>query len=122
MKSKDVKMISLADTIGNSTPNSIYSIYINVDKHFPSLDVGLHLHSEPKDSYSKIKAAWDAGCNRFDVAIGGFGGCPFAQNKLVGNIATENIFNFLADNNIKHALDLLAFEYACNQAKDIFHY
>jgi hydroxymethylglutaryl-CoA lyase len=117
IKSRDVKIISLADTIGNSTSDSICSIYNNVNKHFPSLDVGLHLHSEPKDTYNKIKAAWDAGCNRFDVAIGGYGGCPFAQN-----ISTEKIFNFLANNNIKHSLDLLAFEYACNQAKDIFQY
>ena len=118
--SRDVGFISLADTMGNSTVESISAIYSIVSKEFPDLDVGVHLHAEPIDTYSKIQSAWNAGCNRFDTAIGGYGGCPFASNKLIGNIATEKILNFIADNKIEHSLDLLAFENACNQAKDIF--
>ena len=118
--SRDVGFISLADTMGNSTVESISAIYSVVSKEFPDLDVGVHLHAEPIDTYSKIQSAWNAGCNRFDTAIGGYGGCPFASNKLIGNIATEKMLNFIADNKIEHSLDLLAFENACNQAKDIF--
>ena len=71
-------------------------------------------------SYNKIESAWNVGCDRFDVAINGYGGCPFAQNKLIGNIATEHMLNFVADKNINHSLNLLAFENAYNQAKEIF--
>ena len=114
-------MISLADTLGNSTKESITAIYNHVIKTHPLLDVGLHLHSSPIDSYKKIESAWNVGCRRFDVAVNGYGGCPFAQNKLVGNIATEHILNFLAKNQISHSFNLLAFENACNQAQDVFN-
>jgi len=120
IQNKGVNMISLADTIGTSNVSSIKSVYQSVNMNFSSLDVGVHLHSMPSESYGKIKSAWDVGCRRFDVAINGYGGCPFAQNKLIGNIATEHMLNFLADQNINHSLNLLAFENAYNQAKDIF--
>ena len=124
MKEKGVNIISLADTIGNSSVESIQSVYSDAIYNFPELDIGLHLHSTPDETYKKIQSAWNAGCRRFDVAINGYGGCPFAQDKLVGNIATETLLNFSAHNKIKHSLDLLAFENACNQAKDVFtrHY
>ncbi len=121
IEEKGIQMISLADTIGNSSIDSIQSIYSNSSNNFPHLDIGLHLHSERDKVYNKIQSAWNAGCKRFDVAINGYGGCPFAQNKLVGNIPSEELLNFLANNNIKHSLDLLAFESAFNQAKFLFN-
>ena len=121
IQNKDVKMVSLADTIGNSNVELIQSIYIHSTQNFPDLDIGLHLHSTPEETSKKIKSAWDSGCRRFDVAINGYGGCPFAQNELVGNISTQKMINFLANNKIQHSLNLLALESACNYAKDIFN-
>ena len=121
VQKKGIKMISLADTIGASTTSLIKSIYQSVNISFSELDVGVHLHSIPSESYAKIEAAWDAGCKRFDVAVSGYGGCPFAQNHLIGNIATEHILNFSANKDIQHNLNLLAFESAYNQARDIFN-
>ena len=120
IKEKGIKLVSLADTIGNSTIDSIQDIYIDAHSNFSELDIGLHLHSSPDFAYNKIQAAWDAGCDRFDVAISGYGGCPFAQDELIGNIPTEKLITFLADKNINHSLDLLAFENAYNQSRDIF--
>ena len=120
IQQKGINIVSLADTIGNSNPESINNIYIEAYKNFPSLDIGLHLHSRPESIYDKLYAAWDAGCRRFDVAISGYGGCPFAQDELVGNIPTEKLLTFLANNKISHSLDLLAFENAYNKSLDIF--
>jgi hydroxymethylglutaryl-CoA lyase len=120
MKDKGITMVSLADTIGNSTEQSIYDLYKESNSSF-NLDIGLHLHSKPSDVSLKIDSAWNAGCRRFDVAINGHGGCPFAQNELVGNIPTEMLLNFLFSKNINHSIDMLAFESACNQAKKTFN-
>jgi len=117
---KGVRIISLADTIGNSNVDSIKTTYTNIGNFFPHLDIGLHLHSHPDNAYKKISAAWSAGCRRFDTTISGHGGCPFAQDKLIGNISTESLLNFLANKKIKHSLDLLAFENAYNKSLSIF--
>ena len=121
IEEKCIKMISLADTIGSATPKLVSSVFNTVIQNFNSLDIGLHLHSTPDETYEKISQAWDAGCNRFDVAIGGYGGCPFAQNDLIGNLSTEKFVNFLTKKKINHSLDLYAFENACNYAKKIFN-
>jgi hydroxymethylglutaryl-CoA lyase len=82
--------ISLADTVGLATPDQIADTVGEVlDAVDPRLEVGVHLHAQPKDAPARVAAAYRAGCRRFDMAIGGFGGCPFAQDALVGNIATE---------------------------------
>ena len=120
IQQKGISLVSLADTIGNSTTDSIQDIYGDAKSAFSELDIGLHLHSSPDFAYNKIQAAWDAGCERFDVAISGYGGCPFAQDDLVGNMPTEKLITFLADQQINHSLDLLAFENAYNQSRDIF--
>ncbi len=92
----DVRIISLADTVGVSSAEKIASIVKPVFAEFGDLEIGLHLHSRPDTSEEKILAAYDAGCRRFDSAIGGLGGCPFAQDELVGNIATESVLRALA--------------------------
>jgi len=82
--------ISLADTVGLATPQQVSrlvaAVFDSVDER---VEIGVHLHARPEDGPAKIAAAYNAGCRRFDMALGGFGGCPFAQDALVGNIATE---------------------------------
>lgn len=96
-----VKIISLADTIGVSTPEQITYLFSELAKQFPSLELGAHLHSNPRTAREKIESAFQAGCKRFDGALKGFGGCPMAKDELVGNLATETILNYLQE---KHAV------------------
>ena len=85
-----ITQISLADTVGLATPQQVSRLVAAVlDCVDPSIEIGIHLHARPDDAPAKIAAAFNAGCRRFDTALGGFGGCPFAQDALVGNIATE---------------------------------
>jgi len=91
----DLQAISLADTVGLATPQQIADIVGPVIERFDNLQIGVHLHSRPDDAVAKVLAAYDAGCRRFDSAIGGLGGCPFAQDVLVGNIATERVLEAL---------------------------
>ncbi len=83
--------ISLADTIGVAGNENITYLFSNLTSAYTNIEFGVHLHSNPGTSYQKIEAAYDAGCRRFDGALNGYGGCPFAEDKLVGNIATERI-------------------------------
>ena len=84
-----IRSVSLADTVGMAGPDLIRSVFESVTSEYPDRDIGVHLHSAPAQAESKVLAAYDAGCRRFDSAIGGLGGCPFAQDALVGNIPTE---------------------------------
>jgi hydroxymethylglutaryl-CoA lyase len=96
---QNVHTISLADTVGVASPTQIREVVSAVMSKFDYLDIGVHLHSRPDEAAAKILAAYDAGCRRFDSAIGGLGGCPFAQDALVGNIATEKVIEVLAARN-----------------------
>ncbi len=91
----DVQAISLADTVGLATPELIASVVGPVLAKFDGVEIGVHLHSRPDHAAAKVLAAYDAGCRRFDSAIGGLGGCPFAQDVLVGNIPTETLLQAL---------------------------
>ncbi len=84
-----VKQISLADTVGLATPKQVADVVSDVMAVHDNIEIGVHLHARPDNAAAKVKAAYEAGCRRFDTAIGGLGGCPFAQDALVGNIATE---------------------------------
>lgn len=86
-----IRSISLADTVGIADAPLIQKVVSIALKAQPDCEIGVHLHSTPADAADKILSAYDAGCRRFDSAIGGLGGCPFAQNSLVGNIPTENV-------------------------------
>jgi len=86
-----IRQISLADTVGLATPAQIAEIVAQVKATHQKCEIGVHLHARPKEAGKKIHAAYDAGCRRFDSAIGGLGGCPFAQDDLVGNIPTETL-------------------------------
>ena len=96
LESSGIKMISLADTVGLATPGQIQALVSAVIDKFGYLEIGAHLHSRPEAAAEKVLAAYAAGCRRFDSAIGGLGGCPFAQDALVGNIPTEKLLEALA--------------------------
>ena len=102
-KCRDIREISLADTVGAAAATKIADVVHAVTDKYqsPRLEIGVHLHSRPESAAEKILAAFDAGCRRFDSAIGGLGGCPFAQDLLVGNIATETILATLAQRGIQ---------------------
>ncbi|WP_316768232.1 hydroxymethylglutaryl-CoA lyase [Pedobacter frigiditerrae] len=92
---RGVKILSLADTTGVSTPEKIELILPALIKKFNQIEVGIHLHSTPFTRLEKIEAAYNAGCTRFDSALKGFGGCPMASDDLTGNMATEDLISFL---------------------------
>src|SRR5215467_1317761 len=91
LEASGIKMISLADTVGLAAPEQVHALVSAVTDKFGYLEIGVHLHSRPNQARDKIVAAYDAGCRRFDSALGGLGGCPFAQDMLVGNIPTETL-------------------------------
>ena len=100
LESESIHAISLADTVGMATPEQIREVVSAVLAKYGYLEIGVHLHSRPEYAVEKILAAYDAGCRRFDSAIGGLGGCPFAQDALVGNIPTEKVLEALAQRNV----------------------
>ncbi|HAC24425.1 MAG TPA: hydroxymethylglutaryl-CoA lyase [Cytophagales bacterium] len=91
-----VSIISLADTIGVSRPDQIKKLFSQATAAFPAIEFGAHLHSAPATALEKIEAVYNSGCQRFDGALKGFGGCPMAEDELVGNLATEVIIDFLS--------------------------
>ena len=96
-----IQSVSLADTVGMAGPDLIQSVFESVTSEYPDRDVGVHLHSAPGQAETKILAAYDAGCRRFDSAVGGLGGCPFAQDGLVGNISTESLLAALKQRGVE---------------------
>lgn len=106
------EVIALSDTIGNASANLVNEVFTETLAQAPKALIGAHLHAGPLDAKSKIQAAWDAGCRRFDGALGGVGGCPMAQDDLIGNLPTERLVEFLK---IKAGLQLN--ERAWNQAQ-----
>src|SRR6516164_6109819 len=95
----DLQAISLADTVGLATPQELAEDVGPVLERFDGVEIGVHLHSRPGEAVDKVLAAYDAGCRRFDSAVGGLGGCPFAQDVLVGNVPTEKVLQALAQRN-----------------------
>src|SRR5213076_3334374 len=91
----EIRSISLADTVGAATSHLISRVVQSVKGEYVNYDIGVHLHCTHNDALAKVLAAYDAGCRRIDSAIGGLGGCPFAQDVLVGNIATERVIEAL---------------------------
>ena len=95
LESYDIRTVSLADTIGLAQPEEIRELVASVMAKYDYLEIGVHLHSRPEQAAAKIGAAYEAGCRRFDSVIGGLGGCPFAQDALVGNLPTETVVETL---------------------------
>lgn len=113
-------VISISDTVGAATPEEITSLFTTVLEQFPTLEIGAHLHAKPSASLKTIEAAFKAGCKRFDGAIRGFGGCPMADDALVGNLATETIHEYLLRQGLKTGLHPEEFAKAIALADEIF--
>jgi hydroxymethylglutaryl-CoA lyase len=96
-----IRTISLADTVGVAGPDLIRRVVQSITNQYPDYDIGVHLHSAPGEAAAKVLAAYDSGCRRIDSAIGGLGGCPFAQDALVGNIPTESVIAALQERGIE---------------------
>jgi len=115
-----IKTIAMADTVGVAKPATIEYIYKNLVPEFKDVHIGAHFHSAPDKWEEKIQTAYDNGCLRFDSALKGIGGCPMAEDELVGNIATENIITWCNNNNISLHIDKQAFSEAWQIANRIF--
>ena len=117
-----VKIVSLSDTIGSSTPEVIEYLFSSLIPKYPQIEFGAHLHTTPTTWKEKVDAAFKAGCHRFDGAIMGFGGCPMAKDELTGNMPTEKLLSYFtaekADTNIKP----MSFESAYNVAMNVFNH
>lgn len=115
-----VKIISLSDTIGSSTPAVIKYLYSNLIPKYPNIEFGAHIHTTPESWYEKVDAAFKAGCNRFDGAIKGYGGCPMAKDELTGNMPTEKLISYFTSQKVNTGIKPMSFESAYNQALKIF--
>ena len=115
-----VKIISLSDTIGTSTPETISYLYSNLIPKYIDVEFGAHLHTTPETCYQKIDAAYRSGCLRFDGAIKGFGGCPMAKDDLTGNMPMEKIISYFSAKKIPLTINPLSFESAYNHALKVF--
>lgn len=116
-----VKIIALSDTIGVSNRENISYLFSNIIPEFKNVEIGAHLHSTKEKAQEKIDAAFKSGCQRFDVAIHGFGGCPMAKDDLTGNLATEDLEFYFKQNNIHLNLNENALEKAYNESWGIFN-
>jgi hydroxymethylglutaryl-CoA lyase len=96
-----IRSISVADTVGVAGPDLIRRVVQSITNQYADYDIGVHLHSAPGEAATKVLVAYDAGCRRIDSAIGGLGGCPFAQDALVGNIPTESVISALQERGIE---------------------
>lgn len=119
LKDIGVRTISLADTVGTATPEAVGKLYAAVKDCVAGVELGVHLHSRPEGMAEKVMSAYNAGCRRFDSALTGLGGCPFAGDELVGNIATETVVRTLSEHGIDCGLDLSALSPALAQAAEI---
>jgi hydroxymethylglutaryl-CoA lyase len=100
LKDLRIATVSLADTVGTATPAQVGELFARVKDHVAGIELGVHLHSRPETAAEKILAAYDAGCRRFDSALTGLGGCPFAADELVGNIPTETLLDALSSRGV----------------------
>jgi len=115
-----VKILSLSDTIGSSTPAVISHLFSNLIPTYPTIEFGAHLHTSPSLWHEKVHAAFHAGCKRFDGAIKGYGGCPMAKDELTGNMPTEKLISYFTEQKVVTGIKPMSFESAYNQALKIF--
>jgi hydroxymethylglutaryl-CoA lyase len=115
-----VKILSLSDTIGSSTPDVISHLFSNLIPTYPAIEFGAHLHTSPSLWHEKVHAAFHAGCKRFDGAIKGYGGCPMAKDELTGNMPTEKLISYFTEQKVVTGIKPMSFESAYNQVLKIF--
>ncbi|CAL2086188.1 hydroxymethylglutaryl-CoA lyase [Tenacibaculum sp. 190524A05c] len=116
-----VKIVSLSDTIGSSTPEVIDYLFSSLIPKYPKIEFGAHLHTTPDKWFEKVDSAFKAGCRRFDGAIKGYGGCPMAKDELTGNMPTEKMLSYFTTNKINTNTKPLSFESAYNKALEVFN-
>lgn len=120
LASMGVKILSLSDTVGSSTPDVITYLFSNLIPKYPHIEFGAHLHTTPDKWHEKVDAAYKAGCVRFDGAIQGFGGCPMAKDDLTGNMPTEKLLSYFTAQKADTNASPMSFESAYNEATKIF--
>jgi hydroxymethylglutaryl-CoA lyase len=119
LKDLGVKTVSLADTVGTASPKDVAALYGAMAKSVSGIEIGLHLHSRPERASEKVFAAYEAGCRRFDGALTGLGGCPFAGDELVGNIPTESVVGALSAKGVSSGIDGKSLEMACAMTSEL---
>ena len=117
-----VKILSLSDTIGSSTPEVIDYLFSNLIPAYSEIEFGAHLHTTPDKWHEKVNAAFNAGCNRFDGAIKGYGGCPMAKDELTGNMPTEKLLSYFTQQKAETNIKPMSFESAYNKALEVFNF
>lgn len=119
--SMGLEIISVSDTVGVASPQLIDKVYSALVFNYPKVEFGAHLHTEPHNWIEKVEAAYRQGCRRFDGALKGYGGCPMAQNNLVGNMPTEHLIRFFKEERSDFFIDDEAFKYALDLSSDVFN-
>ena len=115
-----VKILSLSDTVGSSTPEVIQYLFSHLIPKYPKIEFGAHLHTTPDKWFEKIDAAYNSGCRRFDGAIQGFGGCPMAKDVLTGNMPTEKLVSYFTSKKENTNISAMSFESSYNEASKLF--
>jgi hydroxymethylglutaryl-CoA lyase len=113
LKDTGVRTVSLADTVGSASPQEVAAVYSAVKDCVAGVEIGVHLHSRPEEAAGKVLAAYAVGCRRFDGALTGLGGCPFAGDHLVGNVPTETVLAALAARGVATGIDAKSLAIAC---------
>ena len=116
-----VKILSLSDTVGTSTPDIINYLFSELIPKYNNIEFGAHLHTTPSAWHEKVDAAYLAGCRRFDGAIQGFGGCPMAKDELTGTMPTEKMLSYFTTAKVETNINTMSFESAHNEASKIFN-
>ena len=122
LASMGVKILSLSDTIGSSTPEVISYLFSNLIPKYPNIEFGAHLHTTLDSWFEKVDSAYKAGCIRFDGAIKGYGGCPMAKDELTGNMPTEKLVSYFTQQKANTGVKPMSFESAFNKALEVFVY
>ncbi len=116
-----IKTFMLSDTVGVAKPEIITNLFSSLIPKYPNLEIGAHLHTAPHNWKEKVEAAYNAGCNRFDSVIRGYGGCPMAEDDLIGNMPTENLLNYFNPaTDFGTDFSLTAFEAALRDSSLVF--
>jgi hydroxymethylglutaryl-CoA lyase len=115
-----IRILSLSDTIGVASPETITYLFGNLIPPYPEVEFGAHLHTQPHNWREKIEAAYNNGCHRFDGALKGYGGCPMAKDDLTGNMPTENLVYYFDEMNINLALNKEALQRSLEMAIEVF--
>jgi hydroxymethylglutaryl-CoA lyase len=117
-----ISHIALSDTIGAATPSVLNEVFELVSEKLPTIEIGVHLHTVPSNASQLIQSAMRAGCQHFDSAMMGIGGCPMATNVLTGNLATETLIAHCVEHQVNTGIDMDAMQYAQEKAASIFNF